>query len=80
MEELLACPKPGCSMKGHMICLAKSFLQDNAEDSHLCLPVDGDCCVCGQSLLWRDLLRHKECDTESQNDTSDVHWTAALKH
>ncbi|CAI9744297.1 structure-specific endonuclease subunit slx1 [Octopus vulgaris] len=75
-----------CTARSHITCLAKHFLSKNLlEDTLSILPVDGNCPVCHQELLWGDLIRLKKgCYqglTKSQDDDVDDDgddWTNAL--
>lgn len=58
-DELLTCLQAGCSLRAHIVCLAKSFLSGENEKNML-LPVQGNCPSCRKNLLWGDLIRLKQ--------------------
>ncbi|KAL8569161.1 hypothetical protein ACOMHN_020288 [Nucella lapillus] len=84
----LTCFTPGCSMVGHLSCLARRFL-GTGHSAHL-IPVEGTCPGCRKSLLWGDLVRHfKGCyqnlavssmedEGGSQGSSGSRHWADDL--
>ena len=77
-EDWLSCLSEGCSMKGHLICLAERFLADRKEE-FFCLPIEGDCPVCKETFLWRDLLKHSSHVEEmSDENATNPHWAEEL--
>ncbi|KAK6184163.1 hypothetical protein SNE40_006684 [Patella caerulea] len=64
----LSCLYPVCHMVAHIICLAKKFLMG---DDHL-IPIEGNCPWCSQTLLWGELIRHKQgCHTNLTEQTEE---------
>ncbi|KAH9498416.1 Structure-specific endonuclease subunit SLX1 [Bulinus truncatus] len=55
-DKTLSCLNPSCTMVAHIICLAKSFLDDQTK----LLPIEGKCPNCHVNLLWGELVRHKK--------------------
>lgn len=51
-EEYLSCLNIECSMKSHIVCLAKVFLSPGEY-----IPIDGECPKCFKSCLWGDLIK-----------------------
>ncbi|XP_033628424.1 structure-specific endonuclease subunit slx1-like [Asterias rubens] len=82
VESSLSCVHPACSMIVHTICLATKFLKRSSETDQL-LPVDGNCPVCKNNVLWGDLIRKKQgCYSNlsaSENEDSEDHWAEDLR-
>ena len=58
-DHILRCLHADCEMTAHIFCLAKSFLSEGKQDANFCIPLEGDCPVCKQNLLWGELIRHQ---------------------
>ncbi|XP_028396720.1 structure-specific endonuclease subunit SLX1 homolog [Dendronephthya gigantea] len=56
-DHLLQCLHVDCEMTAHIFCLAKTFLSSREQDKDFCLPLEGDCPICEQNLLWGELIR-----------------------
>lgn len=78
VRDSISCINSSCSMKAHLVCLAKRFLQTNREDSFL-IPVEGDCPTCSSTFLWRDLIKHDNQPEQTSDPNSDSpHWAEEL--
>ena len=52
----LVCPRDACKMASHLSCLAKTFIEEDADADHV-LPRTGECPCCKNSLAWVDLVK-----------------------
>jgi structure-specific endonuclease subunit SLX1 len=69
-SDKITCLVPGCLLKAHVICLAKSFLKN----SNFIIPIDGRCPTCHTNVLWADLVRKKRgCYKELTSTSTDSH-------
>jgi structure-specific endonuclease subunit SLX1 len=48
----LVCYHKPCKMIGHVLCLAKLYFKDG-----MLIPIAGNCVLCGEELLWGELIR-----------------------
>ncbi|NXP49610.1 SLX1 endonuclease, partial [Heliornis fulica] len=55
----LRCPRPGCLLTAHPLCLARVFLRSEPREL---LPMHGACPRCHAHLLWGDLIHHHLSD------------------
>ncbi|KAI8796836.1 structure-specific endonuclease subunit slx1 [Biomphalaria glabrata] len=62
----LRCLHPSCSMVAHIICLAKSFLDDQTK----LLPIEGKCPKCRANLLWGELVRQRNGCYKNLSDSA----------
>ncbi|CZS89939.1 related to Structure-specific endonuclease subunit SLX1 [Rhynchosporium graminicola] len=51
------CPAPSCKSVTHITCLSKSFLNDEASEEDVILPVKGTCPSCKKELRWVDVVK-----------------------
>ncbi|XP_076334383.1 structure-specific endonuclease subunit SLX1 [Tachypleus tridentatus] len=56
-EKIVNCLYPACSACSHMTCLANHFLASAGETDQI-IPVEGDCPLCGEHVLWGDIIKH----------------------
>ncbi|OCT58841.1 structure-specific endonuclease subunit slx1 [Xenopus laevis] len=72
-DDSLHCFHPGCTLTAHIMCLAKLFLLNEPQNL---IPVEGLCPSCGHSLLWGDLIRHRNgCYGDLEEiSSSQAHW------
>ncbi|XP_022109487.1 structure-specific endonuclease subunit slx1-like [Acanthaster planci] len=70
-ESTLSCVHPTCSMEAHILCLAGKFLRHAGGD--YLLPVDGNCPVCKQNVLWGDLIRKMRGCYSNLSTSEDGH-------
>ncbi|KAG8239352.1 hypothetical protein J437_LFUL017965 [Ladona fulva] len=59
-EDALTCIDISCPLVVHIFCLSKKFLSyEKSGGQGNILPVEGTCPVCGENVLWGDLIRKK---------------------
>ncbi|KAG4075443.1 hypothetical protein HA402_015096 [Bradysia odoriphaga] len=75
-DNVVRCISPGCCFVGHLICLARFFLEPGQY-----VPIQGTCPSCKKTALWGDLMRKRngcsdlekcsEFESEEDGDSDD---------
>ena len=62
------CYHEGCSLTAHVTCLAPQLCR---ESDHL-IPISGDCPMCGQELMWGELIKRSKRTKEKKRELENV--------
>lgn len=64
----LQCYHEGCCLVAHVTCLAPQLCQDS---EHL-IPVSGECPLCGQEVMWGELVKRCKRSNEKRKELENV--------